>query len=188
MIRRSALIRRPSPARKTARSVPTPRPARRLTPTMPIPRPMNPTYGTRTRKAAEPERQRRQSPCRARGRGAARASSRSDSSVPRSRSPLSASAAPSSTISAPTATPDLERQVDRLALLEEVERLVRGHEVRRDADQDAEGEHLSRAQRPAIHRSRSSCPATTSQTGVAPTPAGRLLECRRRTSSRGTRR
>ena len=36
---------------------------------------------------------------------------------------------------------DLQRQVDRLALLEEVERLVRRHEVGRDAEQEAEGEH-----------------------------------------------
>ena len=60
------------------------------------------------------------------------------SSVARSRSPLTASAAASRASSAPTATATCESQVDRLALLEEVERLVGGCEIGHHAEQRAE--------------------------------------------------
>ena len=84
-----------------------------------------------------PERERGEELARAE-RGRATGVSSRLSSVPRSRSPLIASAAASSVEQRADRDGDLQRQVDRVALLEEVERPVRGRQVGDHAQEQAE--------------------------------------------------
>ena len=156
----------PSEARKTASSVPTTTPVTTASPTIPTPRPRNQTYGivTRTR------------PARARARPSSFPSVISSrgtgvrsrlSSVPRSRSPLIVSAAREQREQRADRDRDLQHQVDRLAMLEEVQRAVRRDEVGDHAQQQAERE--------------------AEQRGRARRATGRGAPARRRPAGRGAR-